>query len=99
MIYRFRDYELNTQLFELRSAGTPLQLEPKVFDLLAHLICYRDRVVTKQQLLTHFWPQQFVRGYPETCQHCRAFVKPPSCGNEIQDDRMERVCSASDGCY
>jgi DNA-binding winged helix-turn-helix (wHTH) protein len=60
MIYRFGDYELDTQLFELRSAGTPLQLEPKVFDLLAHLICYRDRVVTKQELLTHLWPQQFV---------------------------------------
>jgi DNA-binding winged helix-turn-helix (wHTH) protein len=60
MIYRFGDHELDTQLFELRSSGTPLQLEPKVFDLLAHLIRYRDRVVTKQELLTHLWPQQFV---------------------------------------
>jgi DNA-binding winged helix-turn-helix (wHTH) protein len=60
MIYRFGDYELDTQLFELRSAGTPLRLEPKVFDLLIHLIRYRDRVVTKQEILTHLWPQQFV---------------------------------------
>jgi hypothetical protein len=34
MIYRFGDYELDTQLFELRCGGTPLQIEPKVFDLL-----------------------------------------------------------------
>ena len=56
MIYRFGDYELDTQLFELRSAGTPLPLEPKVFDLLTHLIRHRDRVVTKQELLTRLWP-------------------------------------------
>ena len=60
MIYRFGDYELDTQLFELRSAGMQLPLEPKVFDLLTHLIRQRDRVVTKQELLTHLWPQQFV---------------------------------------
>jgi DNA-binding winged helix-turn-helix (wHTH) protein/tetratricopeptide (TPR) repeat protein len=60
MIYRFGDYELDTQLFELRCGGTPLQIEPKVFDLLTQLIRARDRVVTKQELLTHLWPQQFV---------------------------------------
>lgn len=60
MICCFGDYELDTQLFGLRSSGTPLRLEPKVFDLLAHLICYCDRVITKQELLTHHWPHQFV---------------------------------------
>jgi DNA-binding winged helix-turn-helix (wHTH) protein len=60
MILRFGHYERDTQLFELRSAGTPLPLEPKVFDLLLYLIQCRDRVVTKQELLTHLWPQQFV---------------------------------------
>jgi DNA-binding response OmpR family regulator len=47
MTCRFGDYELDTQLFELRAAGTPSQLEPKVFDLLAYLIRHHDRVVTK----------------------------------------------------
>ncbi len=60
MIYRFGDYDLDTQLFELRCGGTTLQLEPKVFDLLTQLIRARDRVVTKQELLTHLWPQLFV---------------------------------------
>jgi DNA-binding winged helix-turn-helix (wHTH) protein len=40
-----------------------------------------------------------IRGYPETLQHCCASVKLPPCGHEIQGDRVERVCSASDGCY
>jgi DNA-binding winged helix-turn-helix (wHTH) protein len=59
MTYRFGDYELDTQLFELRAAGTPSQLEPKVFDLLAYLIRHHDRVVTKQELSAHLWPEQF----------------------------------------
>jgi len=50
MIYRFSVYQLDTQLFELRSGDTPLQLEPKVFDLLTHFVRSRDRVVTKQDL-------------------------------------------------
>jgi DNA-binding winged helix-turn-helix (wHTH) protein/class 3 adenylate cyclase len=60
MIYGFGDYELDTQLFELRCAGTPLKLEPKVFDLLAHLIRHHDRVVTKQELFAHLWPERFI---------------------------------------
>ena len=60
MIYRFDHYELDTQLFELRFVGTPLKLEPKVFDLLAHLIQHHDRVVTKQELFAHLWPEQFI---------------------------------------
>jgi DNA-binding winged helix-turn-helix (wHTH) protein/tetratricopeptide (TPR) repeat protein len=59
MIYRFGDYELDTQLFELRFAGTPLKLEPKVFDLLAHLIRHHERVVTKQEIFAHLWPDQY----------------------------------------
>ena len=30
MIYAFDEYELDTQLYELRRAGALLQLEPKV---------------------------------------------------------------------
>ena len=37
MIYAFDEYELDTRLYELRCAGASLQLEPKVFDLLAYL--------------------------------------------------------------
>jgi len=35
-----------------------------------------------------------LRGYPETHQHRHASIKPLSCGNERQDDCMERAYSA-----
>ena len=38
MLYAFDEYELDTRLYELRRAGTSLQLEPKVFDLLAYVV-------------------------------------------------------------
>jgi class 3 adenylate cyclase/tetratricopeptide (TPR) repeat protein len=60
MIYIFGGYELDTRLYELRHAGTPLKLEPQVFNLLAYLIQHRDHVVTRQELFEHLWPHQFV---------------------------------------
>jgi predicted ATPase/class 3 adenylate cyclase/DNA-binding winged helix-turn-helix (wHTH) protein len=60
MIYLFGDYELDTRLYELRQGGQPCPLEPQVFDLLVHLIQHRDRVVTRQELLDHLWPDQLV---------------------------------------
>ena len=60
MTYRFGDYELDTQLFELRFAGMPLKPEPKVFDLLDYLTRHHERVVTKQELFAHLWPAQFI---------------------------------------
>jgi hypothetical protein len=35
-----------------------------------------------------------VRGYPETFQQRRAYIKPPPCGNEMYDSFLERVCSS-----
>jgi DNA-binding winged helix-turn-helix (wHTH) protein/tetratricopeptide (TPR) repeat protein len=60
MIYRFGDCELDTQLFHLRRGGVPIQLRPKVFQVLTHLLEHRHRVVTRQQLFEHMWPKQFV---------------------------------------
>ncbi len=56
MIYVFADCELDTYLYEFRKAGQPMKLEPKVFDVLKYLIQHRDRVVTKDELLSHLWP-------------------------------------------
>jgi DNA-binding winged helix-turn-helix (wHTH) protein len=47
MIHGFGDYELDTQLYQLRRADELVELEPKVFDLLAYLIEHHDRVVSK----------------------------------------------------
>jgi class 3 adenylate cyclase/DNA-binding winged helix-turn-helix (wHTH) protein/tetratricopeptide (TPR) repeat protein len=68
MIYTFGEYELDVQLFELRHAGTPLQIEPKVFDLLVYVMRHRDRVVSKHELLEQLWPGQFISD--ATFDHC-----------------------------
>ena len=60
MIYLFDDYTLNTELYELRHAGTPCPLEPQVLDILLYLIQHRNRLVTRQALLDHVWPERFI---------------------------------------
>src|SRR5215472_6005368 len=60
MYYIFGDYVLDTQRYELHCAGEPIKLRRKVFQVLAYLLAHRERVVSKQELLEHVWPDQFV---------------------------------------
>jgi pimeloyl-ACP methyl ester carboxylesterase/DNA-binding winged helix-turn-helix (wHTH) protein len=60
MIYAFDGYELDMGLFELRHDGERRPLEPQAFDLLAYLVEHRDRVVTKDELVRHIWPDSFI---------------------------------------
>jgi DNA-binding winged helix-turn-helix (wHTH) protein len=60
MIYAFGAYELDTDRRVLRLAGTPVDLEPKVFDLLAYLIQYHDQFVSRETLYAQLWSQQYV---------------------------------------
>src|SRR5215813_1608145 len=60
MRYVFGDYILDTQRYELRRAGTPIALRPKVFQVLVYLLAHRDRLVPKAELFEHVWPGQFI---------------------------------------
>ncbi|HET9556529.1 MAG TPA: AAA family ATPase, partial [Actinomycetota bacterium] len=60
MIYRFGDCQLDDQRYELRRAGVPCHLEPQVFEVLAHLVRHRDRVVPRTELLDEIWGSRFV---------------------------------------
>ena len=60
MIYFFDDYELDTARYELRHSSAPVHIEPKVFDVLIYLIEHQGQVVTKEDLHTHLWADQFV---------------------------------------
>ena len=46
MLYQFEDYALDTDRRELRRNGSLVSIEPRVFDLLAHVIENRARVVS-----------------------------------------------------
>jgi DNA-binding winged helix-turn-helix (wHTH) protein len=60
MIYYFDSYELDTVRYELRYSSVPVHIEPKVFDILIYLIQHEGQVVTKEELHTHLWADQFV---------------------------------------
>jgi TolB-like protein/DNA-binding winged helix-turn-helix (wHTH) protein len=60
VIFRFDDVEIDSARYELRRAGAPVPLEPKVLDLLLHLVQQRERLVTKEELLRQVWPDVHV---------------------------------------
>lgn len=60
MRYRFGELELDTESHQLRRSGTPIELWPKVFDLLRYLIEQRGRLVSKQELLDRVWADSHV---------------------------------------
>lgn len=55
MRYLFEDYALDADRRELLRGPEPVSVEPQVFDLLHYLIRNRDRVVSKDDLLTAVW--------------------------------------------
>jgi TolB-like protein len=54
-IYRFENCVLDAQRRELRRSDKLVPVEPQVFDLLEYLVRNRDRVVTKDEILTSIW--------------------------------------------
>jgi TolB-like protein/tetratricopeptide (TPR) repeat protein len=60
MRFRFGDHLLDPERRELHRGGLPVTLEPRVFDLLVHLIRHRDRVVSKDELIETVWGGRIV---------------------------------------
>jgi TolB-like protein/tetratricopeptide (TPR) repeat protein len=58
--YLFEDCVLDTDRRELRRGTALVAIEPQVFDLLAHLVRNRDRVVSKDELLVAVWHGRIV---------------------------------------
>ncbi|HEU4388171.1 MAG TPA: winged helix-turn-helix domain-containing protein, partial [Blastocatellia bacterium] len=60
MIYRFAEFELDTNQSRLARAGKEIPLQPKVFEALLLLVRNQGQLVTKQQLMEALWPETFV---------------------------------------
>ena len=73
MQYRFADYTLNTQRYELCRGGVRVPLRRKVFQVLVYLLEQRDRVVTRDEVLAQVWPDQYVG--EETLTSCVKAVR------------------------
>jgi DNA-binding winged helix-turn-helix (wHTH) protein/pimeloyl-ACP methyl ester carboxylesterase len=60
MLYRFEDFELDTDAAELRRQGRPVPLQPQVFGVLSYLVEHAGRVAHKEDLLAAVWGTTFV---------------------------------------
>jgi pimeloyl-ACP methyl ester carboxylesterase/DNA-binding winged helix-turn-helix (wHTH) protein len=59
-VWRFEDFVLDTQRYELRSGGDVIRVEPQVFDVLTQLVSNSDRFVSKEELFDSVWGGRFV---------------------------------------
>ena len=60
VIARFETFELDSGQRQLRRDGKPIHLTPKAFDFLLLLIEEAPRIVRKEELHKHLWPDTFV---------------------------------------
>jgi DNA-binding winged helix-turn-helix (wHTH) protein len=60
VIYRFASFELDRSQYRLSRERAAIPIKPQVVELLAFLMEHRDRVVSKEELLTEIWKGRFV---------------------------------------
>ena len=60
MRYTFEDFALDTERRELRRGDAAVAVEPKVFDLLAYVVENRQRVVSRDDLVSNVWDGRIV---------------------------------------
>ena len=60
MRYYFADVTVDVDRRELRLSGQAVKARLKVFQLLLYLIDHRHRVVSKDEIHRHLWPQRIV---------------------------------------
>src|SRR5512145_624849 len=55
MNYQVGPFTIEPARYRIRAGDGTLPVEPKVFDLLVHLIRHRDRVLTREELFQAVW--------------------------------------------
>nr|NIY10429.1 AAA family ATPase [Gemmatimonadota bacterium] len=60
MRYRFSEWTVDADRFELRRGADPVPVQPKALTLLLYLLEHRERTVTKQELLDAVWPDAVI---------------------------------------
>lgn len=58
--YRFGDFELDLDAFELRRRGESLKLERRPLDLLALLVQNAGRLVSREEIIAALWPPKII---------------------------------------
>jgi len=60
MRFRFDQFELDTDLYQLRADDRAVHVEPLVFDLLSFLVQRPGQVVSRDAIIEHVWKGRFV---------------------------------------
>ena len=55
MLYRFAGFELDEERYELRRDGAAIELQPKVLEVLLHLVRNAERACSKDELIDAVW--------------------------------------------
>lgn len=59
-VYRFGDFELDLDSFELKLPGKPVKLERRALDLLVLLVKQPNRLVPREEIIAALWPPNVV---------------------------------------
>ena len=88
MIYRFEKYSLDADRQELQRGLELIAVEPQVFDILHYLVCNRERVVTKDDLIANVWGGRIVSDSTLTS---RVTAARQAIGDSGKDQRLIRT--------
>ncbi len=55
-VFHFNGYSIDTGRRELRRGDHPVEIQPRVFDLLVYLVTHQQRAVDKEELQDAVWP-------------------------------------------
>ncbi len=90
MKYFFDTFVLDTALRELSKDGAAVRIEPKVFELLLHLIENQDRVVSKDELVASVWERRFIS---EAAMFSAVRSVRKALGDDGKSQRYVRPCT------
>lgn len=88
MSFEFDGFQLDLDGHSLRRDGELVQVEPQVFEVLAHLVQHRDRMVTKAELFDEVWGGRFVS---ETALTSRIKAARRAVGDDGRSQRVIRT--------
>jgi len=83
--YLFEDFALDTERRELLCGADAVPVEPQVFDLLVYLICNRERVVSRDDLLASVWQGRLVS---ESALNTRIHLARSAIGDNGGEQRL-----------
>jgi TolB-like protein/Tfp pilus assembly protein PilF len=88
LIYKFEDFELDSDRYELRRGGSAVPIEPQVFSLLVFLVTNQGRMVSKEEISEKIWGGRIVS---EAALSSRIKSARQALGDDGKEQRLIRT--------